>query len=165
MSGYDAFHYPIDDIFLRFGSQLFRQNVGILTGTYRASLDADLFWLWERPLFWCRFLTTADLAIEMYMYFTSQWLGLLSFLRRWVCCCWFVVYCCSIVSRGFVFDLFFLYDDRDYYNLKVLLFHFWWWCTLLPFLWCIYLQLLRHARVWFLVIDFNNRNHFSMLGY
>ena len=39
---YDSFHYP-DKIFIRFGSKLWRQFVGIPMGTICAPLFADLF--------------------------------------------------------------------------------------------------------------------------
>ena len=39
----DALHYLLDNIFIRFGSKLYRQIVGIPTGTNCAPLVADLF--------------------------------------------------------------------------------------------------------------------------
>ena len=39
----DAFIYLFDNFFIRFGSKLYRQNVGIPMGTKCASLVADLF--------------------------------------------------------------------------------------------------------------------------
>ena len=39
----DALHYLLDNIFLRFGSKLYRQNVGIPMGTNCALFVADLF--------------------------------------------------------------------------------------------------------------------------
>ena len=39
----DALHYLLDNIFIRFGSELYRQIVGIPMGTNRAPLVADLF--------------------------------------------------------------------------------------------------------------------------
>ena len=39
----DALHYLFDNIFIRFGSYLYRQIVGITTGTNCAPLVADLF--------------------------------------------------------------------------------------------------------------------------
>ena len=39
----DALHYPLDNIFIRFGSKLNRQIVGIPLGTNCAPLVADLF--------------------------------------------------------------------------------------------------------------------------
>ena len=41
----DALHYLLDTIFIRFGSQLYRQIVGIPIGTNCAPLLADLFCL------------------------------------------------------------------------------------------------------------------------
>ena len=40
---YDALHYLLDNIFIRFGSKLYRQIVGIPMGTNCAPLVADLF--------------------------------------------------------------------------------------------------------------------------
>ena len=39
----DVLHYLLDNIFIRFGSKLYRQIVGILMGTYCAPLVADSF--------------------------------------------------------------------------------------------------------------------------
>ena len=39
----DAFHYNLDNIFIRFGSKLYRQIVGIPMGTNCAPLVAVLF--------------------------------------------------------------------------------------------------------------------------
>ena len=39
----DALHYLLDNIFIRFGSKLYRQTVGIPIGTNCAPLVADLF--------------------------------------------------------------------------------------------------------------------------
>ena len=39
----DALHYLLDNIFIRFGSKLYRQTVGIPMGTNCAPLVADLF--------------------------------------------------------------------------------------------------------------------------
>ena len=39
----DALHYLLDNIFIRFGSKLYRQIVGIPMGTNCAALAADLF--------------------------------------------------------------------------------------------------------------------------
>ena len=46
----DAFHYLLDNIFIRFGSKLYKQIVGIPMGTICAPLVAYLFFilLWER---------------------------------------------------------------------------------------------------------------------
>ena len=40
---HDALHYVLDNIFIRFGSKLYRQIVGIPTGTNCAPLVANLF--------------------------------------------------------------------------------------------------------------------------
>ena len=39
----DALHYLLDNIFIRFGLELYRQIVGIPMGTYCAPLISDLF--------------------------------------------------------------------------------------------------------------------------
>ena len=39
---YDALHYRLDNEFIRFGSKIYRQIVGIPMGTYCAPLVADL---------------------------------------------------------------------------------------------------------------------------
>ena len=39
----DALHYLLDNIFIRFGSKLYRQTVGIPIGTNCAPLVAELF--------------------------------------------------------------------------------------------------------------------------
>ena len=39
----DALIYLLDNIYIKFGSKLYRQNVGILMGTNCAPLVADLF--------------------------------------------------------------------------------------------------------------------------
>ena len=40
---FDGLHYLLDNIFIRFGSKLYRQIVGIPMGTNCAPLVADLF--------------------------------------------------------------------------------------------------------------------------
>ena len=40
----DALHYPLDNIFIRFGSKLYTQILGIPMVTNCAPLVADLFW-------------------------------------------------------------------------------------------------------------------------
>ena len=39
----DALHYPLDNIFIRFGSKLYRLIIGFPMGTNCALLVADLF--------------------------------------------------------------------------------------------------------------------------
>ena len=49
----DALHYLLDNIFIRFGSKLYRQIVGIPMGTNCAPLVADLFlFCYERDFMW-----------------------------------------------------------------------------------------------------------------
>ena len=49
----DALHYLLDNIFIRFGSKLYRQIVGIPMGTNCASLVADLFCFVMRETLCC----------------------------------------------------------------------------------------------------------------
>ena len=50
----DALHYLLDNIFMRFGSKLYRQIVGITMGTNCAPLVADLFlFCYERDFMLC----------------------------------------------------------------------------------------------------------------
>ena len=53
----DALHYLLDTIFIRFGSKLYRQIVGIPMGTKCAPLVADLFLFFMRETSCCLFLT------------------------------------------------------------------------------------------------------------
>ena len=47
----DALHYLFDNIFIRFGSKLYRQIVGIPMGTNCAPLVADLFLFCSEKLY------------------------------------------------------------------------------------------------------------------
>ena len=49
----DALHYVLDNIFIRLGSKLYRQIVGILLGTNCAPLVADLFLFVMRKTLCC----------------------------------------------------------------------------------------------------------------
>ena len=50
----DALHYLLDNIFITFGSKLYRQIVGIPIGTNCAPLVADLFlFCYERDFMLC----------------------------------------------------------------------------------------------------------------
>ena len=53
----DTLHYLLDNIFIRFGSKLYRQIVGIPMGTNCAPLVADLFYFLMRETSCCLFLT------------------------------------------------------------------------------------------------------------
>ena len=46
----DALHYRLDNIFIRFGSKLYRQIVGIPMGTNCALLVADFFFVIRETL-------------------------------------------------------------------------------------------------------------------
>ena len=54
----DALHYHLDNIFIRFGLELYRQIVGIPMGTNCASLVADLFFFVMRKTVCCLCLKT-----------------------------------------------------------------------------------------------------------
>ena len=49
----DALHYLLDNMFIRFGSKLYRQIVGIPMGTNCAPLVADLFCFVMRETLCC----------------------------------------------------------------------------------------------------------------
>ena len=48
----DALTYLSDNIYFRFGTNLFRQTVGILMGTNSAPLKADVFYFAMREISW-----------------------------------------------------------------------------------------------------------------
>ena len=53
-----------------------------------------LFMVWKQPNLGRRIGTSK-------MHLSPQWLRLLPILRRWLCCCWFIVYYCSYCLLGF----------------------------------------------------------------
>ena len=59
----DALHYLLDNIFMRFGSKLHRQIVGIPMGTKCAPLVADLFCLVMRETLCCHCQTIIKLIL------------------------------------------------------------------------------------------------------
>ena len=60
----DALHYLLDNIFIRLGSKLYRQIVGIPMGTICAPLVADLFlFCYERDFICCLCQTITKLAL------------------------------------------------------------------------------------------------------
>ena len=60
----DALYYLLDNIFIRFGSKLYRQIVGIQMGTNCASLVADMFYCFAmREISCCLFLTIIKLML------------------------------------------------------------------------------------------------------
>ena len=59
----DALHYLLDNIFIRFGSKLYRQIVGIPMGTNCAPLVADLFCFAMTETLCCLCLTTIKLIL------------------------------------------------------------------------------------------------------
>ena len=56
-----ALHYLLDNIFIRFGSKLYRQILGIPMGTNCAPLFADFFFLVKRETSCCLLLTIIKL--------------------------------------------------------------------------------------------------------
>ena len=60
----DALHYLLDNIFIRFGSKLYRHIVGIPTGTNCAPLVADLFlFCYERDFMLSLYQTIIKLVL------------------------------------------------------------------------------------------------------
>ena len=60
----DALYYLLDDIFIRFGSKLYQQIVGIQIGTNCASLVADMFYCFAiRVISCCLFLILIKLVL------------------------------------------------------------------------------------------------------
>ena len=70
----DALHYLLDHIFIRFGSKLYRQIVGIIMGTNCAPLAADLFlFCYERDIMLSQSDNNQTDIIEAFN-FTSRYL-------------------------------------------------------------------------------------------
>ena len=72
----DALHYLLDNIFITFGSKLYRQILGIPMGTNCAPLVADLFLFCYEGDFilgrvWYLIVSTPDLCILTYFYVVS----------------------------------------------------------------------------------------------
>ena len=59
----DAFHYLLDNIFIRFDSKLNIQIVSIPMGTNCAPLVAGFFWFVMREASCCLFLTIIKLVL------------------------------------------------------------------------------------------------------
>ena len=59
----DALHYLLDTIFIRFGSKLYRQIVGIPMGTNSVHLVADLFLFCLREILCCLCLTIIKMIL------------------------------------------------------------------------------------------------------
>ena len=58
-----ALHYLLDNIFIRFGSKLYRQIVGFPLGTNCAPLVADLFLFFMRETLCCLYQTIINLIL------------------------------------------------------------------------------------------------------
>ena len=59
----DALHYLLDNVFIRFGSTLYRHIVGISMGTNCAPLVADLFFFVTRETLCCLCQTIIKLIL------------------------------------------------------------------------------------------------------
>ena len=59
----DVLHYLLDNIFIKFGSKLYKRNVGILMGTNCAPLVADLFCFIMRETLCCLCQTIIKLIL------------------------------------------------------------------------------------------------------
>ena len=60
---FDVLHYLLDNIFIRFGSQLYRQIVGFPMGTICAPLVADCVFCYERDFM----LSLSDYKKQMFL--------------------------------------------------------------------------------------------------
>ena len=70
----DALHYLLDNIFIRFGSKVYRQIVGIPIGTFCAPLVADLFLFWYERDFMLSLSDNNQTDIIEAFYSTSRYL-------------------------------------------------------------------------------------------
>ena len=96
----DALHYLLDNIFIRFGSKLYRQVVGIPMGTNCAPLVADLFlFCYERDFMFSLSDNNQTDIIEAFNS-TSRYLDdLLNIIVSW--------------SGFFFFDVLMLYLNKE----------------------------------------------------
>ena len=60
----DALSYLLDNIYIRFGTKLYRQIVGILMGTNCAHLVADLFYTATKEISWILLTMTIKLMLS-----------------------------------------------------------------------------------------------------
>ena len=176
----DALHYLLDNIFIRFGSKLYRQIVGIRMGTNSAPLVADLFLLcFERDFMLClsdndqTYISEASTSTSRYLddllnidnpYFEQMVGQIYRTELKWNKAnssdteAPFLDLNLSILN-GIASSK--IFDKRDDFNFEIVNF---------PFLdgdvphspiYGVYVsQLIRFARVCFNVDDFNNRNLF-----
>ena len=70
----DALHYLLDNIFIRYGSKLYRQIVGIPMGTNCAPLVADLFLLGHKRDFMLSLSDNNQADVVDAFYSTSRYL-------------------------------------------------------------------------------------------
>ena len=151
----DALHYLLENIFIRFGSKLYRQIVGIPMGTNCAPLVADLFLFCYERDFMLSLLDNNQADIIEAFNSTSRYLDDLLNIDN--------PYFEQMVGQIYPTELQLnkIYDKRDYFNFEIVNF---------PFLdgdvprspsYGVYIsQLIRFARVCSNVDDFNNRNLF-----
>ena len=154
----DALHYLLDNIFIRFGSKLYKQIVGIPMGTNCAPLAATLFlFCYERDLMLSLSENNQTDFIEAFNS-TSRYLdNLLNINNPYFEQMVGQIYPAELqinkanssdteapfldlnlsITNGIVSSK--IYDKRDDFNLEIVNFPFFWWrCCSLPFLWCIY---------------------------
>ena len=174
----DVLHYLLDNIFIRFGSKLYRQIVGILMGTNCAPLVADLFLFCYERDFMLSLSDTYQADIIEAFNSTSRYLDdLLNIDNPYFEQMVGQIYPTELqlnkanysdteapffdlnlsITNGIVSSK--IYDKRDDFNFDIVNF---------PFLdgdvtrspsHCVYIsQLIRFARVCSNVDDFNNRN-------
>ena len=171
----DALHYLLDNIFIRFGSKLYRQIVGIPMGTNYAPLVADLFlFCYERDFMLSLSDNNQTDIIEAFNS-TSRYLDdLLNIDNPYFEQMVGQIYPTELqlnkanssdteapfldlnlsITNGIVSSK--IYDKRDDFNFEIVNFPF--PCS--PFYGVYISQLIRFARVCSNVDDFNNRNLF-----
>ena len=176
----DALHYLLDNIFIRFGSKLYRQIVGIPMGTNCAPLVADLFlFCYERDFMLSLSDNNQTDIIEAFNS-TSRYLDdLLNIDNRYFEQMVGQIYPTELqlnkanssdteapfldlnlsITNGIVSSK--IYDKRDDFNFEIVNFPFLdeMFLALLPMVY-IFLSLFVFARVCSNVDDFNNRNLF-----
>ena len=176
----DALHYLLDNIFISFGSKLYRQIVGIPMGTNCAPLVADLFlFCYERDFMLSLSDNNQADVIEAFSS-TSRYLDDLlnidnSYFEQMVS----LIYPTELqlnkanssdteapfldlnlsITNGIVSSK--IYDKRDDFNFKIVNFPFFDGDVPRPPYYGVYIsQLIRFARVCSNVDDFNNKNLF-----
>ena len=93
----DAHHYLLDNIFIRFGSKLYRQIVGIPMGTNCAPLVADLVYKFKRTVGKHNFSDQFKKIVKRYIQFGYN----LNIMRQSAC---LVLNPITVYSYGFLFN-------------------------------------------------------------